>query len=235
MQAAQDMRVGSVVHVSAIGLLSPSAPDGDAADEAYPANPARLSKPLQARHTADTVARDFAAKGLPVKLVYPGVGYGFVRAPGEGGLAAWTLLRLANGGHAVVPGNGRTRLPVVYFKDAAHGIRLAHERGRAGKGYLLVGETLTWPQMWLAIADVLGQDARTRRTPLWLARLTDALPAEVLDLCGHDWHVSAEKARRELGWRPLSFRDSIGETWEEYVAAGVGKRPAAPERAMRRA
>ena len=234
MQAAHDMRVGSVVHVSAIGLLSPTGPDGEAADETHTLDPAWLSKPLRARHAADTVARDFAAKGLPVKLVYPGVGYGYVRAPGEGGLAAWTLLRLANGGQATVPGNGRTRLPVAYFKDTAQGIRLAHERGRAGEGYLLVGETLTWPQMWLAIADVLGQDAPTRRTPLWWARLVDALPAEVLELCGRDWSVSAEKARRELGWRPLSFRDGIGETWEEYAAAGVGKRAATPARAMRR-
>jgi nucleoside-diphosphate-sugar epimerase len=235
MQAAQDMRVRSVVHVSAIGLLSPSGPDGEPADETHTLDPRRLSKSLGARHAADEVARDFAAKGLPVKLVYPGVGYGYVRPPGEGGLAAWTLLRFANGGPATVPGNGHARLPVAYFKDTAQGIMLAHERGREGEGYLLVGETLTWPQMWLAIGEVLGRDAPMRRVPLWLARWTGSLPAEVLDLCRHDWHVSAEKARRELGWRPSSFRDGIGETWEEYAASGMGKRAAAPERAMRRA
>jgi dihydroflavonol-4-reductase len=239
MQAAQDMRVRSVVHVSVIGLIAPGAVDGEAGDEAgdepQRRDPARLSKPLQARHAADQVARDFAAKGLPVKLVYPGVGYGFVRAPGEGGLAAWTLLHVANGGQATVPGNGRTRLPVTYSKDTAHGIRLAHGRGRAGAGYLLVGETLTWPQIWQAVAEVLDQRVPTRRVPLWLARLTDALPAGMLDLSGRDWQAGAEKAQRELGWRPRSFRDGLAETWEEYVAAGVGKRPAAPERAMRRA
>jgi len=235
MQAAQDMRVGSVVHVSDLRLLNPSGADADAADETHTVDPARLNKPLKSRHAADAVAREFAAKGLPVKLVYPGLGYGYVRAPGQGGLAAWTLLQFANGGAATIPGNGRTRLPVAYFKDTAQGIRLAHERGRSGEGYILGGETLTWPQLWAAIADVLGQDIPTRQTPLWLARVMAALPAEVLDLCVRDWHVSAEKARRELGWRPLSFRDGIAETWEEYAALGMDKRTATPERAMRRA
>lgn len=234
LQAAHDMRVASVVYVSAIGLLAAGAADAED-DEIRRRDPAKLSKPLQARYAADQVARDFAAKGLPVKLVYPGVGYGFVRAPGEGGLAAWTLLRLAHGGQATVPGNGRTRLPVVYFKDAAQGIRLAHGRGRAGDGYLLVGEALTWPQIWLAAGEVLGQEVAPRRMPLWLARLTETLPAEVLDLSSRDWQVRAEKAQRELGWRPRSFRETLAETWEEYAAAGVGKRPAAAERAVRRA
>ena len=235
MQAAQDMRVGSVVQVSAISLLNPGGADGDNADETQTVHPARLSKTHKPRHAADEVAREFAAKGLPVKLVYPGLGYGFVRPPGHGGLAASTLLQFANGGAATIPGNGRKRLPVTYFKDTAQGIRLVHERGRAGEGYLLVGETLTWPQLWAAIADVLGHDVPTRRTPLWLARVTAALPAEVLDLCGSDWQVSATKARQELGWRPVSFRDGIAETWEDYAALGMGKRTATPERAMRRA
>ena len=92
MQAAQDMRVGSVVQVSAIRLIDPDSvnPDSDDPDdddevfiEARLANPARLSKPLKAFHAADEVAREFAANGLPVKLVYPGLGYGYVRTPGR--------------------------------------------------------------------------------------------------------------------------------------------------------
>ena len=237
LQAAYDMRVASFVVVSDLALLGPTEPDA-AADESRALNlPTQhpSSAYLQSRHAADTLAHDFAAKGLPVKIVYPGAGYGCVRPPGQGGLAESMLLRLATNKPVAVPGDGQHQVGMSYFKDTARGIILAHEWGRAGQSYILAGDTVTWLQAWEAVAEVLGKATPQRHTPLWLARMTGALPAEILTWAGQNWSYSNEKARRDLGWRPFSFRDGMAETWEELQSLEVGARRPEPVRVMRRA
>ena len=234
LQAAQDLHVASVVQVSSAAVLGPTQGE-EAADEEHAAKANVGLAWIRSQQAANEIARDYAAKGIPVKLVYPGVGYGYVRSPGNGGLAEHTLLRLATGKAAVVPGKGHNHLPVAYFKDTAQGILLAHERGKPGEGYLLVGDTPNWVDMWQTVFDVLGKPALFRNTPLFWAKLTNALPADLLEIAGHDWRFDSEKAERELGWRPLSWHDGLVETWEEYQAIGFGARSQNPVRAMRRA
>jgi nucleoside-diphosphate-sugar epimerase len=221
MQASLDLHVNSVVQVSSVAVLGPTRSE-EAADEAHMAAGRVNLDWVKTQQAANDIALDYAAKGLPVKLVYPGIGYGYVRSPGNGGLAEQTLLRMATGKAAVVPGKGRNRLPVTYFKDTAQGITLAHERGRAGEGYLLIGETPTWSELWQSVSELLGKPAPARNTPLFWAKLTNALPAHLLEFASHDWHYDSEKARHELGWRPLSWHDGLTKTWEEYQVMGFG-------------
>jgi nucleoside-diphosphate-sugar epimerase len=234
LQAAQDLHVGSVVQVSSVAVLGPTRGD-DAADEMYVGPPHSQPTWVKDQLAANEIADEYAAKGTPVKIVYPGLGYGYVRSPGNGGLAEHTLLRLATGKSAVIPGKAHNHLPVSYFKDTVAGITLAHERGRAGEGYLLVGDTPTWEQLWQTVAQVIGKPILTRNTPLFWAKLTNALPPDLLELAGHDWHFASDKARADLGWDPRSWYDALIETWEEYQAMGVGTPAQSPVRAMRRA
>ncbi len=234
LQAAQDLHVGSVVQVSSAAVLGPTQGEA-AADETH--SPSRNYHPtwIKAQSAANEIAQEYAAKGIPVKVVYPGVGYGYVRAPGNSGLAEHTLLRLAAGKPAVIPGNGRHRLPVVYFKDVVEGIRLAHERGRTGEGYLLVGEAPTWAELWQRAAEVLNKPVTTRTTPLIWAKLTNALPSDLLDLAGYDWHYDSAKARADLDWQPRTWHEGLRETWDEVQAMSAGTPAQNPVRAMRRA
>jgi dihydroflavonol-4-reductase len=234
LQAAQDLHVSSVVQVSSAAVLGPT--QGEAGvDASHQSANSPNAAWVKMQFAANEIAHEYAAKGIPVKLVYPGVGYGFVRSPGNSGLAEHTLLRLAAGKSAIIPGKGHNRLPVAYYKDTVQGIMLAHERGRRGQGYLLVGETPTWDELWQTVSEVLGKEVSTRTTPLFWAKLTNALPTELLTYAGHDWNFDSEKARHELGWRPLSWRDGLVETWEEYQAVGFGTHPQKPVRAMKRA
>ena len=234
LQAAQDLHVSSIVQVSSAAVLGPTHEE-EAADEAH--TPAvKMSIPwVKTQQAANEIAREYAAKGVPVKLLYTGLGYGFVRSPGNGGLAEDTLLRLATGKPAVIPGKGRYHLPVAYFKDIVQGILLAHERGKTGEGYLLVGDTPTWAELWQTVSEVLAKPALTRTTPLFWAKMTNALPADLLELAGHDWYFDSEKAREELGWRPLTWQEGLAQTWEEYQAMSFGARAQSPVRAMKRA
>lgn len=234
LQASQDLHVNSVVQVSSVAVLG-STRGEEAADEAHAAANNLNVTWVKMQIAANEIAQEYAAKGIPVKLVYPGVGYGYVRAPGNSGLAEHTLLRVATGKQGVIPGKAHNRLPVAYFKDTVQGILLAHERGRRGEGYLLVGETPTWLALWQTVSEVLNKPANARSTPLFWAKLTNALPGDLLDLAGHDWHFDSEKARHELGWRPLSWHDGLAETWEEYQAINAGARQQSPVRVMRRA
>jgi nucleoside-diphosphate-sugar epimerase len=235
LQAALDMRVASIVLVSDLALFGPTGADEEA-DETRLEKMRPPNNPyLQSRLAAEEIAREFVAKDLAVKLVYPGMGYGCVRPPGHGGLAEHTLLHLAQGKPAVTPGSGRNLLALTYFKDTAQAIILAQELGRVGQRYLLIGERLTWPELWADVAEVLGQEIHPRRLPRWLARLNGALPPNVMAWATRNWNYRNDKARRDLGWRPHSFHESMTETWEEYQALGWGTQAGRPVRAMRRA
>jgi len=232
LQAAQDLHVASVVQVSHAALLGPT--QGEESTDEGSGSHAHLPS-LKTQQAANEIAYEYAAKGIAVKLVYPGMGYGCVRSPGNGGLAEDTLLRLATGKPAIIPGKGHNHFPVSTFKDIVQGILLAHEQGKGGEGYLLVDDTPTWIELWQTVSEVLNKPLLARSTPLFWAKLTNALPSDLLELAGYDWRFDSAKAKEELGWRPRSWRDGLVETWEEYQAIGFSARTQSPERAMRRA
>jgi dihydroflavonol-4-reductase len=246
LQAALDLRVSSVVQVSSLVALGPTRL-GEEGDEGHSAAAGRYYSLFQAtRRAADDLAREFALKGLPVKLVYPGFGYGSVRVVRPSPLTEQTLLRLAAGKPAVVVGSGRNHISPAYYKDTVQGITLAHSRGQTGEGYILAGESVTLPQLWEAVADVLGKSLHPRRLPLWLAQVgrglmqpangPGAFSADFLAMAGRDWNFSTEKATHDLGWRPRTLRDGMAEAWEEFQAMGWGSAGArTPVRVMPRA
>ncbi len=232
LQAAQALRTASVVQVSSILALGPTQA-GEAADETHRA-PLRgsLAGYQQAQIAADDLARDYASRGLPVKVDYPGFGYGGAVSARPSPLTQQTLLRMASGQGGVIVGNGRNRIAATYLRDVAQGIVLAHTLGRPGEDYLLVGESLTFPQMWLAVAALLEKTPPRRRLPLWLARLAAGTarvmgnpthyPADFLAMARSDWNYSSEKAAHDLGWRPYAFREGIAAAWEELQAQNWG-------------
>lgn len=64
----------------------------------------------QIKHAADLLAFEFAAQGLPVKIVYPGFGYGCSQATSHPSLHEQTLLRMAAGKPVAIMGSGKNRL-----------------------------------------------------------------------------------------------------------------------------
>ncbi len=247
LQAALDLHVASVVHISSPTVLGPTTPgnrtqprtaDDYFSDDVPADEQARAGIPVtfgaKAQLAADEIVQEYVGKGAPAKIVYPGIGYGYVRPPGDSGLAEHTLLRLGGGKTTLLPASNH-HIAITYFKDIAQGIALAHEHGRTGEHYLLVGDALTWAQLWATIAEVVGKPGPQRSTPLWWARLTNALPPDLLELAGYDWNFHSEKAHQALGWQPQSLYDALVETWEEAQSLGVGARPPRPVRAIRRA
>ena len=69
-----------------------------------------------------------------------------------------------------------------------------------------------------------------RRLPSWLVRLSSMVDPAVrgrLFELNKERPVSAEKAKRQLGWAPRSNDDAIVDTAQSLLAEGVVKRAAA--------
>jgi farnesol dehydrogenase len=104
------------------------------------------------KRAADDLCREFAARGLQVAIVYPGFGYGCSFASSHPSLQEQTLLRMAAGKPVAIMGSGKNRLCLSYYNDTVEGINLAHQYGGAGEDYILVGENLTFVEIWEQIA-----------------------------------------------------------------------------------
>jgi dihydroflavonol-4-reductase len=229
LQAAYDFDAG-MVQVSSISVLGSTRP-GEIADETRQIDTSSYKNMYQkSKHAADEIAREYAAKGLLVKIVYPTFGFGCSQASSHPSMQDQTLLRMAAGKPVAIMGSGKNRLCLAYYKDTVSGILLAHEKGKNGEGYILGNENLTFPEIWARIAKVLEKDPPRRRIPLPVLNLISStsrlltgksiFPADFIEMMGFDWCFKNDKAKEQLGWQPHSFLDCIRETWDEYQEQG---------------
>jgi nucleoside-diphosphate-sugar epimerase len=230
LEIALDLEVESVVQVSSLSVLGNTEP-GELADESRPIDTSRhLTLYQKTKFAADQLAHEFAARRLPVKIVYPAFGYGCSFASSHPSMQEQTLLRMASGQPTAIMGSGKNRVCLAYYRDTVRGIQLAHTRGKSGQGYILGGENLTFPEIWKAVAELLGMEAPKRRIPLSLLKTISTVsrlltgksvfPPEFFEMIAFDWNFSSQKAERELGWELTPFLQGIEETWLEYQAQG---------------
>lgn len=230
LDSAVKLSVQSMVQVSSLSVLGSTEP-GEIADETRTINPQRHTNLYQkTKFAADELAREFSARGLPVKIVYPGFGFGCSFASSHPSMQDQTLLRMAAGKPCAVMGDGKNKLLLAYYNDTVQGIMLAHLHGQKGEGYILGNEALTFPEIWERVARVLGKNPPTRRIPLkflkGISTFSGAVlrkqifPADFFDMIGLNWNFSNQKAKNELGWQPLTFSSAIQKTWEAYQFSG---------------
>lgn len=230
LQAAYEMQVGSLVQVSSLSVLGHTQP-GETADESRPIDTSKYVNLYQkTKHAADEIALDFAARGLPVKIVFPGFGFGCSQATSHPSMHEQTLLRMAAGKPAAILGSGKNRLCVAYYRDTALGILLAHERGKSGEGYLLGNENVNFSEIWAVVANLLGRTPPRRRIPVSVLKFASSasrlltgksvFPPDFFEMIALDWCFSNRKAVEQLGWQPLSFEEGLRQTWAEYQKLG---------------
>jgi dihydroflavonol-4-reductase len=138
-----------------------------------------------------------------------------------------------------IPGGG---IAFVDVRDAARGMWLAFERGRAGERYILNAKNMTLAAFFQRLERIAGVKAPALRMPRSrpLAIGVNRLFAKALRAIGGEppvdeisvemaqyyWYCSADKAERELGF---SARDP-GETLRETVADLVDRKVVFPKR-----
>lgn len=230
LKAAMNQGIQSMVQVSSLSVLGNTKP-GEVADESRPIDPAKYVNMYQkTKFAADEIAREFAIKGLPVKIVYPGFGFGYSYASSHPSMQDQTLLRMASGKKTAVMGSGKNKLCLAYYNDTVEGIQLAHQYGRQGEGYILGNENLNFLEIWGAVAKVLGKEPPRLHIPLPLLRTISFISEKIrgkpiftqdfFEMVGLNWSFSNQKAKAELGWKPLSVEEALRYTWEEYQVQG---------------
>ncbi len=211
LDCARRQGVERFVYTSSFLALGPTA--GGVHDE----DTARLDLPpgnlyAETKRRAETLAREAAAEGLPLVILYPGVLYG----PGpdtDGNLMGQALVRHLRGTLPGLVGGGRGRWCLAFLDDVVRGHLAALERGHPGGRYILGGENVSLREVFERVGRLAGT-AQPRDVPFWAARLAgrwhlwrarmggpppEITPDEV-EIYRHDWAYSSARAGRELGY-----------------------------------
>jgi dihydroflavonol-4-reductase len=233
LAAARDAGVRRVVMTASVAAVAYGhggrATAFTEADWSDPANRADTSAYERSKTIAERAAWDWLAReggGLELVTINPGAVLGPVLGS-DFSASIIIVQRLLDGS---LPGLPRFGWPLVDVRDIADlHARAMLSPAAAGQRYIAAG-----PFFWMRdIARVLREriPARARRVPKrnlpnWLVRLSAMFDPVVRDrLFELDKlrPVSADKAKRELGWVPRSNEDAIVATAESLFAQGLVK------------
>jgi dihydroflavonol-4-reductase len=236
MAEARRASVERVVYTSSVATLGLRA-DGSPADETVPLSEKegigayKRSKIAAERLVEAMVAQD----ALPAVIVNPStpIGPRDVKPTPTGRI----IVEAARGR---VPGFLDTGLNLVHVDDVAEGHLAALKRGAIGERYILGGENVLLADMLAEIARLVGRRPPRLRLPRAIvipiayaaeatAWVTGREPFTTLDgirMAEHRMFFTAEKAKRDLGFRPRPYREALKDAIEWFAAAGYldGKR-----------
>ena len=215
-----------LVYTSSFIALGPAG-DGELDGERPHPGPPFRNRYEQTKAAADRLAREAAAAGQDVVIVYPGVVYG----PGdltEGNIVARLLADHLNGRLPALVGPGDRRWSYAFVEDVAEGHALALEEGRAGERYVLGGENATLTQLFALVQQQTGQAPPRWHLPYaaatavgrlqWLwAELTGKLPqltAGEVGVFREHWACDSRRAAARLGYRSRPLAEGLRETLE---------------------
>ncbi|KAF9602761.1 hypothetical protein IFM89_030917 [Coptis chinensis] len=184
----------------------------------------------------DKLAIQASKDGLPLVIVYPGVIYG----PGKvttGNIVAKMLIERFNGRLPGYVGYGSDKFSFSHVEDVVDGHIAAMNKGRVGERYLLTGENASFNHVFDAASIITGTRKPFFHIPLrvveaigWVAvlfaRLTGTLPTispPSVNVMKHQWAYSCEKAKVELGYKPRSLSEGLGEVLPWLKSIGLIK------------
>lgn len=174
---------------------------------------------------ADAVAREAAASGRDVVMLYPGVVYG----PGDltdGNLVVKMIADHIGGRFPGIIGPGDRLWSYAFVEDVAEGHALALEKGKKGERYFLCGENVAMTGLFETLSEIAGVAPPKRHIPYAVAaalgyslyawaELTGREPLlthQVVNVFREHWAYSSAKAERELGYRPTPLREGLRRT-----------------------
>lgn len=181
---------------------------------------------------ADVRARQAAAEGDDIVLLYPGVVYG----PGEmteANLVGKMVRDHLAGRLQPIVGPGDRRWSYSFVDDVASAHVTALVKGRRGERYFLSGDNRTMTELFAMLADVSGQPAPRWHIAygaaqalgflLWSWAELTGMPPEFthreVAIFREHWAYSAAKAQAELGYRITPLRDGLAAT-VDWLRAG---------------
>jgi farnesol dehydrogenase len=207
-----------LVYTSSFIALGPSGAGELDASRPHPGPPFR--NPYErTKALADARAREAAAGGADVVILYPGVVYG----PGdmtEGNIVVRMIADHLAGRLPGLIGPGDRRWSYAFVEDVAEGHALALDKGQAGDRFVLGGENATLERLFRLVEELAGAKPPRLRIPYAVASAVGRAQWLWAELTGHppqlthgevfvfreEWACDSSRAVRELGyeWRPLA-------------------------------
>jgi len=228
VQACLSAGVGRLVHVSSIAAIGHSE-DGSPATEETPYNWGATSAYRHTKHLGEEEVQTGIAQGLSAVIVNPSVVLGERDIRFHGG----EIIRLVRKG--MIPLYVDGGINVARVGDVVEGMIAAAEWGKAGERYILGGENLTYKEVFVRAARLVGGRAPFARLPSPLLRISARVVERVFEMVGADpplteemvegttrynWY-SSEKAVRYLGYRITPFDEAVLAAYRWYKDNGL--------------
>jgi nucleoside-diphosphate-sugar epimerase len=219
LEAARRNAVPRVVYTSTLAVNSDT--HGRAVDESYRFTGRHLSEYDRTKAAAHEVAEQYAASGVALVMVQPGVVYG----PGDTARTGELIEQVARGKRPPAPRGGGYCW--AHVDDVVDGHVRAMERGRTGESYLLAGPRASLAEVLTTTARFAGTKG-PRLVPARVIRTTGALTGvlgrvlplpsdyhpETLRAALATYYADPGKAERELGWRARPLEEGLRQTVE---------------------
>ena len=228
MDAAVKNGVRRVVHTSSISAVGYRA-DGRPSDETVAWNWERLdSGYMTTKHLGEDEALRGPARGVEVVVVNPAL----IIGPRDINWSSGRMFKIVSQRNGLaIPDGANTTCDV---DDVCRGHIAAMERGRSGERYILGGEYWRYPDLFRAIAEVMGRPFRVRILPRWIpmvaayglyglslvTRQEPPITPELLRVASHSRHYLSDKAIRELGYPQTPLRTTLEKTYRWYKENG---------------
>jgi dihydroflavonol-4-reductase len=228
LRAAADAGVKRVVLTSSIAAVSSGHRDEAVRTEADWSIVDRSPGYPKSKTLAEQAAWDFAREsGMDLVAVNPGMVLGPLHSPTVG-TSVQVVHRLLT---RDMPASPKMGFALVDVRDVATAQRLALQTpAAAGNRYILAGEHMWMRDIAAVLAEEfnpLGYRVPTGSLPTPLLRLMARFDSSIraaLDFVGRRELVSADKARRELGWTMRPVRDTILDTAHSLIELGLAPR-----------
>jgi len=230
IEACKLAGVGRLVYTSSVhALVEP--PPGTCLDETSPVDP-KLTIGPYAKTKAEATQLVLAAAhdGLDTVVTYPsGIIGPYDFRPSRLGQVIISCVKRRLG--AYVDGG----YDFVDSRDVAEGLVAAWKRGRTGEGYILCGTMVSVRQLLETVEAVSGVPAPrlrlnfrfvrsvSRLIPLyyWLTRQMPLFTTYSLDVLQSNCEMRCDKAKRELGYSPRPFRETIADSVAWFKERGM--------------
>jgi farnesol dehydrogenase len=226
LETALKLSAEKVVYTSTAGVFGPSGKIMTDENRPYPSDFFTHYEKTKAQ-IEQTIIPEFINKGLNIVIVNPTRVYG----PGplnDANSVSKIIKRHLEGKTGLVPSDGKGIGNYVYVDDVVEGQILAMKKGKTGERYILGGENIAFIDLMKLIARESGQKSRLVKIPVfvmsvlsWIflisAEITGIKPMITPGLVKKflpDWIVSSEKAKKELGYNPVSLEHGIKKTIE---------------------
>ena len=217
LAAAQRSGLPKVIYTSTLAVNSDT--HGAVRDETYRYTGRFVSTYDCTKAAAHQIAERFAADGLPIVIVQPGLVYG----PSDTSQTGALIARVVRGERPQVPAGGGVCW--AHIDDIATGHLLAVERGRVGESYMLA-------EPRLSLADGLRLVAAIAETPgpVIVPSAFVRMAAAAMDVVGRvvsppptlaaetmraglaTYYGTAAKAEHELGWTARPLEQGLRQT-----------------------